>query len=56
MSLHEAVKFVAGAYGVIILVLIAAYALTAHRSAQLARELRGLREAVERRLTRDHGE
>jgi hypothetical protein len=53
VSLHEAVKFVAGAYGVIILVLIAAYALMAHRSVQLARELRGLREAVERRLTRD---
>jgi hypothetical protein len=54
VSLREAVPYVAGAYGVIILVLITAYILMAHRSAQLARELRGLREALERRLTRDH--
>jgi hypothetical protein len=54
VSLQEAVKYVAGAYGLIILVLITAYILTAHRTAQLARELRGLREAVERRLTREH--
>jgi hypothetical protein len=54
VSLEEAVKYVAGAYGVIILVLITAYILMAHRSAQLARELRGLRAAVERRLSRDH--
>jgi hypothetical protein len=54
VSLQEAVKYVAGAYGLIFLVLITAYILTAHRTAQLARELRGLREAVERRLTREH--
>lgn len=54
MSLHEAVPYVAGAYGVIILVLITAYILVARRTAQLARELRSLRDAVERRLTRDH--
>lgn len=54
MSLHEAVNYVAGAYGLIILVLIAAYILTARRTAVLTRELRGLREAVERRLTREN--
>jgi hypothetical protein len=53
MSLQEAVKYVAGAYGLIILVLITAYILTAHRTAVLTRELRCLREAVERRLTRE---
>jgi len=54
VSLQEAVKFVAGAYGLIIVVLITTFVLMAHRTAQLARELRGLREALERRLTRDH--
>ena len=50
MSLHEAVPYVAGAYGLIILVLITAYILMVRRT----RELRGLRDAVERRPTRDH--
>jgi hypothetical protein len=57
MSLQEAVKFVAGAYGVSLAVLFAAYALTARRSARLARELQGVRAALEQFLAqKDHGE
>ena len=52
MSLEEAVKYVAGAYAVVFALLVVAYAFAARRSAQLARELRGLREALERRLAR----
>jgi ABC-type sulfate transport system permease component len=53
MSLEEAVKFVAGAYGVILAALLVGYAVAARRVASLTRELKGLREAAERRLERD---
>jgi hypothetical protein len=55
MSLEEAVKFVAGAYGVILLVLFAAYVVTARRVAALSRELQALRETLQRRLDRRDG-
>lgn len=53
MSLEEAVKFVAGAYGVILAVLFAAWVLTARRVAALSRELESLRAALSRRQGRD---
>jgi len=46
VSLEEAVKYVAGAYAVILLVLFAAYVVMAYRVASLGRELRELREAL----------
>jgi len=55
MSLEEAVKFVAGAYAVILVVLFAAYATAARRVATLSKELQTLRAAAERRLGGERG-
>jgi CcmD family protein len=53
MTLAEAVKYVAAAYAVIMVVLLAYYLLTARRVGRMERELDLLKSTVDKRETSD---
>lgn len=55
MSIGEAAKFVAAAYGVILAVMIVYYLLSARRVSALERDLRVLEETVRKREGGDAG-
>jgi hypothetical protein len=55
VSIEEAAKFVAAAYGVILAVLIAYYLVSARRVSALERDLHVLEETVQKREGGDAG-
>ncbi len=55
MSIEEAAQFVAAAYAVILIVLIAYFAITARKVSGLRRDVELLRSEVEKRERRGEG-